>query len=87
MRNTILEKSYKKCGGEAFPRPFYKKSKLIISLDQRSEILYSFFIVYSSQTRPKYVKPEVLTTCFYLILKLFLKNKRSRFSLPASFSA
>ena len=37
MRNIFLEKSYTKCGGEASPRPFYKKSKLIISLDQQCE--------------------------------------------------
>ena len=34
MRNTFLEKSYAKCGGETIPRPFSKKSKLSISLDQ-----------------------------------------------------
>ena len=39
MRNIFLEKSYTKSGGEASPRPFYKKLKLSISLDQESEIL------------------------------------------------
>ena len=34
MRNIFLEISYTKCGGEAIPRPFSKKSKLSISLDQ-----------------------------------------------------
>ena len=34
MRNIFLEKSYKKCGGKTIPRPFAKKSKLSISLDQ-----------------------------------------------------
>ena len=34
MRNTFVEKSYTKYGGETIPRPFSKKSKLIISLDQ-----------------------------------------------------
>ena len=34
MRNTFLEKSYAKCGGETIPRPFSKKPKLSISLDQ-----------------------------------------------------
>ena len=34
MRNTFVEKSYTKYGGENIPRPFSKKSKLIISLDQ-----------------------------------------------------
>ena len=33
-RNIFLEKSFTKCGGEIIPRPFSKKSKLYISLDQ-----------------------------------------------------
>ena len=43
MRNNFLEKLYTKYDGEASPRPFNKKSKLRISLDQESEILSSFF--------------------------------------------
>ena len=39
MRNTFLEKSYRKCGVEDSPRPYYKKSKLSTSLDQYSEML------------------------------------------------
>ena len=39
LRNIFLEKSYTKYGGKASPRPFYKKSKLIKSLDQQSEML------------------------------------------------
>ena len=34
MRNIFVEKSYTKCGGETFLRPFFKKSKLSTSLDQ-----------------------------------------------------
>ena len=34
MRNTFLEKSYTKGGGETIPRVFTKKPKLSISLDQ-----------------------------------------------------
>ena len=34
MRNLFLEKSYTKCCGETIPRPFAKKSKLNMSLDQ-----------------------------------------------------
>ena len=34
MRNTFLEKSYTKCGGEIIPRPFSENSKLSIYLDQ-----------------------------------------------------
>ena len=38
-KKYIFLKSYTKCGGEASPRPFYKKPKSSISLDQQSEIL------------------------------------------------
>ena len=34
MRKIFLEKLYKKCGAETVPRPFSKKSKLSVSLDQ-----------------------------------------------------
>ena len=34
MGGLFLEKSYKKYGGKTIPRPFSKKSKLSISLDQ-----------------------------------------------------
>ena len=34
MRNIFVEKSYAKYGGETIPRPFSKKSKLSLSLDQ-----------------------------------------------------
>ena len=34
MRNMFVEKSYSKWGGETIPRPFFKKSKFSISLDQ-----------------------------------------------------
>ena len=34
MRDIFPEKSCPKCDGETIPRPFSKKSKLNISLDQ-----------------------------------------------------
>ena len=34
MKNTFLEKSYIKCGGDTIPRTFSKKSKFNISLGQ-----------------------------------------------------
>ena len=34
MKNIFLEKSFTKCGGETSPRPFSKKSKLSVSLNQ-----------------------------------------------------
>ena len=49
MRNTFLEKSYTKCGGEGSPWPFYK----IIIIEQISgstvgNVIKFVFIVYSS---------------------------------------
>ena len=41
MRNIFLEKSYAKCGRET--KPFSKKEKLNISLDQCSKVLYILF--------------------------------------------
>ena len=38
VRNTFLEKSSTKCCVEASFRPFYKKSKLSISLDEHWEL-------------------------------------------------
>ena len=43
IRNIFLEKSYSKCGREASPRPFSKKSKLDISMDPYSKVLYILF--------------------------------------------
>ena len=34
IENIFLEKLYTKCGGETIPKPFSKKSKLSIALDQ-----------------------------------------------------
>ena len=34
MRNSFLEKSYAKCGGETSPKTFSGNLKLSISLDQ-----------------------------------------------------
>ena len=46
MRNIFLEKSCTKCGGKTSTKPFYKESKLSISLDQHCDILYSLFLLY-----------------------------------------
>ena len=45
LRN-IFEKSFRKCGGETIPRPFIKKSKLSISLDQYSKVLHISFLLF-----------------------------------------
>ena len=46
MRIVFLGKSYTKYDAKAIPRPFYKKSKLSMPLDQQSEILQSLFLLY-----------------------------------------
>ena len=38
MKNIFIENLYANCDGETILRPFSKKLKLIISLDQQSEI-------------------------------------------------
>ena len=43
MRNIFLKKSYIKCDRKTIPRPFSKISKLSISLDQYSKVLYILF--------------------------------------------
>ena len=47
MTNIFIEKSYRKCGGETISRPFAKKSKLSISLDQYFRVFYSLFLFYA----------------------------------------
>ena len=45
MKNIFLDKLYTKFAGETIPRPFYKESKLSISLDQKSEMLKSLSLL------------------------------------------
>ena len=47
IRNIFLEKSYTKLGREAIPSPFSKKSKLSVSLDQYSKVLYILFLLFA----------------------------------------
>ena len=46
IRNIFFEKSYSKYDGETIPRPFFKKSKLSIYLNQWCNVLYSLFLYY-----------------------------------------
>ena len=49
MRNIFLGKLYAKCGGETISRPFSKKSKLSISPDQLSKLLYRLLSLYAKK--------------------------------------
>ena len=44
LRKIFLEKLYSKCGGKIIPRPFFKKPKLSIFLDQYFKVLYILFL-------------------------------------------
>ena len=46
MRKIFLEKSSTKCVGETSPGPFSGNSKLSISLDQHSKVLYNLILLY-----------------------------------------
>ena len=68
MGNIFLENSYARCGEETTPRPFSKNSKLSISLDQQSEVLYSLFSLYVQvEDHQNILELKMLTTCFYLV--------------------
>ena len=46
MRNIFLKKWYTECGGEQYSQTHFWKSKLSISLNQQSEMLYRLFLFY-----------------------------------------
>ena len=46
VRNTFLEKPYIKCRGDTIPRPFSKRSKLSIFLDEQCKLLYNWYLLY-----------------------------------------
>ena len=75
MRKDFPKKSYTNCGGETIPRPFSKKSKLSVSLDQYSKVVYSLFLLYAKLKTVKMIKTKLQTTCFYLIKSFFIKQK------------
>ena len=47
IRNIFLEKPSAKCRGETISRPFCEKSKLSISLDQYSKVVYRLFSLWA----------------------------------------
>ena len=76
MTYTSLEKSYTKFGGETCPRPFFKKSKLSVSLDQQANVLYFVFIICPSHGLLKYIDTAVQSTCFFTSYKALSINKK-----------
>ena len=66
VRN-VVEKPCTKCDGETSPRPFFKKSKLSWSMNQKSEVSSGCCIVCPSRVLPKHVETNVLTASFYFV--------------------
>ena len=84
MRNIFLEKLYTKCGRETIPKPISRNLKLNISLDWYISAVC--FYCMPKWGLSNYVETKLLTTCFYLVCKAFLKNrKRSGNNLHALF--
>ena len=88
MKNIFLEKSYTKCGGETISRHSSKKSKLSISLDQYSKIVYSLFLLYIKFEDYRNILKFIFKQLGFTTYKASLqkKKKRSGTSLLASFS-
>ena len=59
MRNIFLKKSYTKYDGETIPRPFSRKSRLSISLDQLHTICFNCT---PSRGLSKYIETNRQTT-------------------------
>ena len=67
MCMIILEKSHRKCDGETTPRPFSKKWKLSISLDQSFKVYTVCFHWMPSWGISIDIETRLQTTGFYLI--------------------
>ena len=59
MRNTFLEKSCAKSGGESIHRPFFEKSKLKIPFDQYPKVSCNLFLWTIA-----YIETKLQTSCF-----------------------
>ena len=75
LTNIFLERSYTKCGGEIIPKPFFKKSKLSLSLDQYYKVLYILLLLFP---KLRTIKSDWNKAAYHLHLpqtKLFEKQK------------
>ena len=74
MKNNFLQKLYKQCGEEANSRPFYKNSKLSISLDRQLLCSYiviqlnviQFVFILQVEVHHSVLKPVMLWPCIKL---------------------
>ena len=88
MKNIFLEKSCSKCRTGASPSPFYKNSKLNISLDQQPEILKSLVFLYNQfEVYQNKLKLRHQPLAFTLYKAFIINRRRAGTNLPASFFA
>ena len=64
-----------KCGGETIPRFFYKKSKLTISLDQYTKVLYSLFLLYIKVEKYQNIVKVSRRQLAFISYKAFFKKR------------
>ena len=85
--NNFLEKSCTKCDGGISLRPFLKKSKLSMSVDQQFEASCSLFSLYVEVEDYQNILKLRYSSLAFTSYKAFLINKkRSENSSPVSFS-
>ena len=75
MSNIILDKSYTKCGAETSPRPFSRKSRLSISLNQQSRHLYNLYVQVDDYQTILIPRCWPFTFTSYIYIKFFQKTK------------
>ena len=85
MINIFFEKLCTNCGGESGPRRFLRnKIRRISGSTVLKFYTVCFHCISKFRTSKTYLN-KLLTTCFFLHIQLFLKNKKkSGNSLPAS---
>ena len=87
MRNIFLVKWWTKCGGEACPRPFYKKVKIEHILHHQQEMIRRVFLYVQAEDLQNILKLRCWPLAFTLCKAFLINKKGSGTSLPSSFSA
>ena len=83
---NIFFKIIRKCGGK--PRPFPKKSKISISLDQQSKVLYSLLLLYVQvEDYRNILKIRCRPLDFTSYKAFFVQKKKSEIAPTSSFFA
>ena len=88
ITSLFLGNSYTTCSRETGLRPFLKRSKLSISLDQRSEYFYILFLLFVQVKRFQNILKLRCWPLAFTLYKAFLWNKKkSGTRLSVSFLA